>query len=155
VRKNRAERREVKPDSVYDSVLVNRFINKIMLDGKKSLAEKLLYESMEQLQEQTGDQPVTILQEALDNVMPTLEVKSRRIGGSNYQVPVEVDDHRRRSLAIRWIVNDARSRNDRTMKERISKAILDAYNNEGGAVRKKEEVHRMAEANRAFAHYGW
>jgi len=155
VRKNRAERREVKPDSVYDSVLVNRFINKIMLDGKKSLAETLLYQSMEQLQEQTGDKPVTILQEALNNVMPTLEVKSRRIGGSNYQVPVEVDDYRRRSLAIRWIINDARSRNDRTMKERLTKAILDAYNNEGGAVRKKEEVHRMAEANRAFAHYGW
>ncbi len=155
MRKNRAERREVKPDSVYDSVLVNRFINKIMLDGKKSLAETLLYQSMEQLQEQTGDKPVTILQEALNNVMPTLEVKSRRIGGSNYQVPVEVDDYRRRSLAIRWIINDARSRNDRTMKERLTKAILDAYNNEGGAVRKKEEVHRMAEANRAFAHYGW
>jgi small subunit ribosomal protein S7 len=155
VRKNRAERREVKPDSVYDSVLVNRFINKIMLDGKKSLAESLLYEAMELLQEETGEEPVTILQEALENVMPTLEVKSRRIGGSNYQVPVEVSDHRRRSLAIRWIINDARGRNERTMKERITNAIMDAYNNEGGAVRKKEEVHRMAEANRAFAHYGW
>lgn len=155
MRKHRAERREVKPDSVYDSVLVNRFINKIMLDGKKSLAETLLYDAMEDLQEDTGDEPITILEEAVSNVMPTLEVKSRRIGGSNYQVPVEVDDFRRRSLAIRWIVNDAKNRNERTMKERITKAIMDAYNNTGGAVRKKEEIHRMAEANKAFAHYGW
>lgn len=155
VRKNRAERREVKPDSVYNSVLVNRFINKIMMAGKKSLAESLLYEAMDQLQEQTGEEPVTVLQEALSNVMPTLEVKSRRIGGSNYQVPVEVSDHRRRSLAIRWIINDARNRNERTMKERLNNAIMEAYNNQGGAVRKKEEIHRMAEANRAFAHYGW
>jgi small subunit ribosomal protein S7 len=155
VRKNRAERREVKPDSVYNSVLVNRFINKIMLDGKKSLAETLLYDAMDLLREETGEEPITVLQEALNNVMPTLEVKSRRIGGSNYQVPVEVSDYRRRSLAIRWIVEDARNRNERTMKERITKALLEAYNNSGGAVRKKEEVHRMAEANRAFAHYGW
>jgi len=155
VRKNRAERREVKPDSVYNSVLVNRFINKIMLDGKKSLAESLLYDAMDLLKEETGEEPITVLQEALSNVMPTLEVKSRRIGGSNYQVPVEVSDYRRRSLAIRWIVEDARNRNERTMKERITKALLEAYNNSGGAVRKKEEVHRMAEANRAFAHYGW
>jgi small subunit ribosomal protein S7 len=155
VRKNRAERREVKPDSVYNSVLVNRFINKIMLDGKKSLAESLLYDAMDLLKEETGEEPITVLQEALNNVMPTLEVKSRRIGGSNYQVPVEVSDYRRRSLAIRWIVEDARNRNERTMKERITKALLEAYNNSGGAVRKKEEVHRMAEANRAFAHYGW
>ncbi|MGM0444850.1 MAG: 30S ribosomal protein S7 [Bacillota bacterium] len=155
MRKNRAERREVKPDSVYNSVLVNRFINKIMLDGKKSLAESLLYDAMDLLKEETGEEPTTVLEEALSNVMPTLEVKSRRIGGSNYQVPVEVSDYRRRSLAIRWIVEDARNRNERTMKERITKALLDAYNNSGGAVRKKEEVHRMAEANRAFAHYGW
>ncbi len=155
MRKNRAERREVKPDSVYNSVLVNRFINKIMLDGKKSLAESLLYDAMDLLKEETGEEPITVLQEALNNVMPTLEVKSRRIGGSNYQVPVEVSDYRRRSLAIRWIVEDARNRNERTMKERITKALLEAYNNSGGAVRKKEEVHRMAEANRAFAHYGW
>ena len=155
MRKNRAERREVKPDSVYNSVLVNRFINKIMLDGKKSLAESLLYDAMDLLREETGEEPITVLQEALNNVMPTLEVKSRRIGGSNYQVPVEVSDYRRRSLAIRWIVEDARNRNERTMKERITKALLEAYNNSGGAVRKKEEVHRMAEANRAFAHYGW
>ena len=155
MRKNRAERREVKPDSVYNSVLVNRFINKIMLDGKKSLAESLLYDAMDLLKEETGEEPITVLQEALSNVMPTLEVKSRRIGGSNYQVPVEVSDYRRRSLAIRWIVEDARNRNERTMKERITKALLEAYNNSGGAVRKKEEVHRMAEANRAFAHYGW
>ncbi len=155
MRKNRAEKRNVKPDSVYNSVLVNRFINKIMLDGKKSLAESLLYQALERLQQETGDEPITILQEALDNVMPTLEVKSRRIGGSNYQVPVEVSDHRRRSLAIRWIINDARNRNERTMQERLTTAIMEAYNNTGGAVRKKEEVHRMAEANRAFAHYGW
>jgi len=155
VRKNRAEKRNVKPDSVYNSVLVNRFINKIMLDGKKSLAESLLYQALERLQQETGDEPITILQEALNNVKPTLEVKSRRIGGSNYQVPVEVSDHRRRSLAIRWIINDARNRNERTMQERLTTAIMEAYNNTGGAVRKKEEVHRMAEANRAFAHYGW
>ncbi|MDZ7671435.1 MAG: 30S ribosomal protein S7 [Halanaerobiales bacterium] len=155
MRKNRAERREVRPDSVYNSVLVNRFINKIMLDGKKSLAESLLYDAMDLLKEETGEEPITVLEEALSNVMPTLEVKSRRIGGSNYQVPVEVSDYRRRALAIRWIVQDARNRNERTMKERITKALLDAYNNSGGAVRKKEEIHRMAEANRAFAHYGW
>ena len=155
MRKNRAEKRTVVPDPVYDEILINRIINKIMWDGKKSLAEKLLYDALDIIKEQTGEDPIEVVKKALDNVMPALEVKSRRVGGSNYQVPVEVDDNRKLTLGLRWLITAARARNERSMKEKIVNEIMDAYNNTGGAVSKKEEVHRMAEANRAFAHYRW
>jgi small subunit ribosomal protein S7 len=155
VRKNRAEKREIMPDPVYDDVIVSRIINKLMLDGKKGLAEKAFYSALDIISEQTGEDGLTVVNEALGNIKPALEVKSRRVGGSNYQVPVEVDENRKRTLALRWLVTSARARSERTMKERIAGEIMDAYNNQGGAVRKKEEVHRMAEANRAFAHYRW
>ncbi len=155
MRKNRAEQREVEPDPVYDEVIINRLINKIMLDGKKSLAEKILYNAMDIINEKTGEDPIVVVKEAIKNITPVLEVKSRRVGGSNYQVPVEVDDNRKRSLALRWLTQAARKRNERSMTERFANELIDAYNNTGGAVSKKEEVHRMAEANRAFAHYRW
>lgn len=147
--------RKIEPDPIYNEVVVTRMINKIMLDGKKSLAERIFYDSMDLIKEKTGEESIEVLKRALDNVMPVLEVKSRRVGGSNYQVPVEVNERRRMSLAIRWIVDAARKRGERTMTERYANEIIDAANNTGGAVRKKEEVHRMAEANRAFAHYRW
>ena len=155
MRKNRAEKREIEPDPVYNKVLVNRLINKVMLDGKKPVAEKIVYQALEIIGKEIGDEPYTVYKEALNNVLPALEVKSRRVGGSNYQVPVEVDDYRKLSLGLRWLVDAARSRNERTMVERLSGEIIDAYNNTGGAVSTKEDVHRMAEANRAFAHYRW
>ncbi|MFW5985724.1 MAG: 30S ribosomal protein S7 [Halanaerobiales bacterium] len=155
MRKNRAERREIEPDPVYDEVIINRIINKLMLDGKKSMAEKMMYNAMQELREKTGEEPVVVVKEALENIKPVLEVKSRRVGGSNYQVPVEVNEERKLSLGLRWLIEATRSRNDRSMQERLANELLDAYNNTGGAVRKKEEVHRMAEANRAFAHYRW
>ena len=155
MRKYRAEKREVDPDPVYNEVLVNKLINKVMLDGKKSIAEKIVYQALEIIEEQTGEEPVTVYKEGMDNILPALEVKSRRVGGSNYQVPVEVDDHRKMSLALRWLLEAARNRGERKMVERLASEIIDAYNNTGGAVNKKEEVHRMAEANRAFAHYRW
>ena len=155
MRKYRAEKREVEPDPVYNEVLVNKLINKVMLDGKKSVAEKIVYQALEIIEEQTGEEPITVYKEALDNILPALEVKSRRVGGSNYQVPVEVDDHRKMSLALRWLLEAARNRGERMMVDRLASEIMDAYNNTGGAVNTKEEVHRMAEANRAFAHYRW
>ncbi|MDI3548849.1 MAG: small subunit ribosomal protein [Halanaerobiales bacterium] len=155
MRKNRAEQRKIIPDPVYNEVIVSRMINKIMRDGKKSLAESIFYDALDLIKERTGEEGIDVLKSALDNVMPVLEVKSRRVGGSNYQVPVEVNDRRRLSLGIRWIVEAARKRGERTMTERFANEIMDAANNTGGAVKKKEEVHRMAEANRAFAHYRW
>ncbi|MCK8828366.1 30S ribosomal protein S7 [Natroniella acetigena] len=154
-RKNRAQRREVDPDPVYNSKLVSRFINKIMLNGKKSLAENIFYDAMELITEKTGEDAKEVLKEALNNVMPVLEIRTRRVGGANYQVPIEVDNNRRLTLGMRWIIDAARDRNEREMVERFTNEIIDAYNEEGGAVRKKEEVHRMAEANKAFAHYRW
>lgn len=155
MRKNRADIRKVEPDPIYNEVIVTRMINKLMQDGKKSLAEKIFYEALDLIKDKTGDEGIEVLNQALDNVKPVLEVKSRRVGGSNYQVPVEVNDRRRLSLAIRWIVDSAKSRGERRMKERYANELIDAANNTGGAVRRKEEVHRMAEANRAFAHYRW
>ncbi len=155
MRKDRAERREIEPDPVYDEVLVNRLINKIMLDGKKSLAEKKVYKAMEEAADRADDDPVEVIKQALENIMPALEVRSRRVGGSSYQVPIEVDENRKISLALRWFVESVRSRGERNLEERIAGELLDAYNNSGGAVRTKEEVHRQAEANRAFAHYRW
>ena len=155
MRKNRAEKREVMPDPIYDDVLISRIVNKLMLDGKKGLAENIFYGALDIIGEKTGEDPIEVVNEALNNIMPALEVKSRRVGGSNYQVPVEVDEHRKITLSLRWLINAARARGERTMKERIAGEIMEAFNNTGGAVRKKEEVHRMAEANRALAHYRW
>ena len=155
MRKNRAEKREIMPDPIYNKVLISRIVNKLMLDGKKGLAENIFYGALDIIADKTGEDPIEVVNEALNNIMPALEVKSRRVGGSNYQVPVEVDEHRKITLSLRWLINAARARGERTMRERIAGEITDAYNNTGGAVRKKEEVHRMAEANRAFAHYRW
>jgi len=155
LRKNRAEKREVTADPIYNDVIISKIINKIMLDGKKSLAENILYNALDLIGEKTDEDAVDVLKQGLDNIMPVLIVKSRRVGGSNYQVPVEVDDERRLSLGLRWLVESSRKRGERTMTERFASEIIDAYNNTGGAVKKKEEMHRMAEANRAFAHYRW
>lgn len=155
MRKNRADLRIVDPDPIYNNVIVTRMINKLMLDGKKSLAESIFYDSMDLVSERTEEEGIDILKNAIENVSPVLEVKSRRVGGSNYQVPIEVNDRRRLSLAIRWIIDSARKRGERTMTERFANELIDAANSTGGAVKKKEEVHRMAEANRAFAHYRW
>lgn len=155
MRKNRADLRTVDPDPIYNNVVVTKMINKLMLNGKKSLSESIFYDSMDIISERTEDQGIEVLKKAIENVGPVLEVKSRRVGGSNYQVPIEVNDRRRLALAIRWIVDSARKRGERTMTERFAGELMDAANSTGGAVKKREEVHRMAEANRAFAHYRW
>lgn len=152
-RRRVAVKREILPDPIYNSVIVSKFINGLMLTGKKSVAENIFYGAMEVIAEKTGDEPLKIFKGALDNVAPALEVKSRRIGGATYQVPLEVSKDRRNALAIRWIVGNARNRGERTMKDRLVGELLDANNNRGGSVKKKEDVHRMADANKAFAHY--
>ncbi|MBA2356656.1 MAG: 30S ribosomal protein S7 [Acidobacteria bacterium] len=149
-------KREVVPDPIYNSALVTKFIGSVMSDGKRSTAERILYKSFEMVQEKTGEEPLKVFKKAIDNTKPSLEVKSRRVGGSNYQVPIEVNVNRRLSLAIRWIVSYARSRGDgKTMEEKLANELLDASNMRGGAVKKREDTHRMAEANKAFAHYRW
>ena len=149
-------KREISADPLYDSTLVSKFINCVMSDGKRSTAERILYKSFEIMKEKSGDDPLKIFKKAIDNVKPSLEVKSRRVGGSNYQVPVEVNPNRRLSLSIRWLVTYARSRGDgKTMQEKLANEFLDASNLRGGAVKKREDTHRMAEANKAFAHYRW
>ncbi len=154
-RRRVAERREVLPDPVYGSPLVTKFINGVMWDGKKSTAESIFYGALQQIGEKTGEDALKVFKRAIDNVKPTVEVKSRRVGGSTYQVPIEVHQERRGSLAIRWIVQYARSRGEKTMMDRLAGELLDAANNRGNAVKKKEDTHRMAEANKAFAHYKW
>ncbi|HJU55054.1 MAG TPA: 30S ribosomal protein S7 [Pyrinomonadaceae bacterium] len=154
-RRRVAERREVLPDPVYNSPLVTKFINGVMWGGKKSTAERIFYTALRQVGEKAGDEPLKVFKRAIDNVRPTVEVKSRRVGGSTYQVPVEVHQERRGALAIRWIVTYARSRGEKTMTDRLAGELLDAANNRGNAVKKKEDTHRMAEANKAFAHYKW
>ncbi len=154
-RRGSIPKRVVQPDPKYNDRDVAKFINKIMKDGKKSVAERILYNAFELIQKRTKNDPLKVFKKALDNVKPVVEVKSRRVGGATYQVPVEVRADRRLSLAIRWLVNYARGRNERTMIERLAGELVDASNNKGGAVKKKEEVHRMAEANKAFAHYRW
>jgi len=154
-RKGWVARREVKPDSVYGSDLVQKFINSMMWDGKRSTAQRIFYGAMDMIAQKTNDDPMKTFRKALDNVKPTLEVKTRRVGGANYQVPVEVNPYRRQSLAIRWLILYARSRGGKTMTDRLAEEILDASNLRGGAVKKREDVHRMAEANKAFAHYRW
>ncbi|ACI19333.1 30S ribosomal protein S7 [Dictyoglomus thermophilum] len=147
--------REIPPDPVYNSVLVQKLINKVMLDGKKSIAEKIVYGAMEIIREKTKQDPLVVLEKAVQNVTPLLEVRPRRVGGATYQVPIEVPPRRGLSLALRWIVRAARERKGMPMKERLALEILDALNNTGGAIKKRDEMHRMAEANKAFAHYRW
>lgn len=154
-RRGRVERRRIEPDPLFGSELVARLINKVMKDGKKGLAQRIVYGAFERIRQRTGRNPLEVFEQAVKNAMPVLEVRPRRVGGATYQVPIEVPPHRRTSLALRWLVQFARERNERVMVERLANEILDAANNAGGAVKKKEEVHRMAEANRAFAHYRW
>jgi small subunit ribosomal protein S7 len=149
-------KREVTPDPLYNSALVTKFIGSVMSDGKRSTAERILYKSFEMIQEKTGEEPLKVFKKAIDNTKPSLEVKSRRVGGSNYQVPIEVNVNRRLSLAIRWLVGYARSRGDgKTMEETLANEFMDAANLRGGAVKKREDTHKMADANKAFAHYRW
>jgi len=155
-RRREIPKRELAADPLYNSVLVSKFINTVMRDGKRSTAVGILYKSFDIIKERTGDDPLKVFKKALDNVKPSLEVKSRRVGGSNYQVPIEVNPNRRLSLSIRWLVSNARSRGDgKTMEEKFANELLDASNLRGGAVKKREDTHRMAEANKAFAHYRW
>jgi small subunit ribosomal protein S7 len=155
-RRREIAKRELLPDALYNSALVTKFINTIMQAGKRSTAERILYKSFDIIKERTGDDPLKVFKKALDNAKPSLEVKSRRVGGSNYQVPIEVNPNRRLSLSIRWVVGYARSRGDgKTMYEKLANELMDAANLRGGAVKKREDVHRMAEANKAFAHYRW
>ena len=155
MRKKRAERRDVLPDPIYKSKVVTKLVNRIMLDGKKGVAEKILYEAFDKVKEKTGEEPVSVFEKALENIKPQLEVKSKRVGGSNYQVPVEVSETRSQTLGLRWLVNYARLRGGHTMADNLADEIIDASNGTGNAVKKREDTHRMAEANKAFAHYRW
>ena len=154
-RKGPAPKREILPDPVYGSRLAARFINRLLHCGKKSIAEKIFYQSLDQLGEKAGEEPLKAFEKAVENVKPFLEIKSRRVGGATYQVPMDVRPDRQVSLSIRWLITNARGRGEKGMISKLSAELLDAYNNRGGAVKKKEETHRMAEANKAFAHYRW
>jgi small subunit ribosomal protein S7 len=154
-RKGPVPRREIQPDPVYQSELVARLTNKVMKAGDKSLAQRIVYTAFQRVEEKTGRKPLDVLEAAMKNVMPVLEVKPRRVGGSTYQVPVEVRPERRVSLALKWLVTFARARSERTMVERLANELMDAANGTGGAVKRRDEVHRMAEANKPFAHYRW
>jgi len=148
-------KREVLADPIYNSVVVTKLINQVMLDGKRGVAQKAVYEAFDLIKERTGREPAEVFEQAMNNIMPVLEVKARRVGGSTYQVPIEIRPERRQTLGLRWLVSFARSRGERTMSERLAGEILDACNNAGNAFKKKEDTHRMAEANKAFAHYRW
>ena len=154
-RRRRPEPREILPDPVYNSTLAEKFVNSMMWDGKKATSQKIFYSAMDTIRERTGDDPLKHFKKAIENTKPLLEVKTRRVGGANYQVPVEVPQNRRTSLAIRWILSNARSRPEKGMPEKLANELNDAANMRGGAIKKKEDVHRMAEANKAFAHYRW
>lgn len=154
-RKGHIPKREVLPDPVYRDIRVAKLINNVMLDGKKELAQTIVYQAFDLIEERLNESPLDVFNQAMENVMPVLEVKARRVGGSNYQVPIEVRPDRRQTLALRWIVQAARARSERTMKERLANELMDASKQTGAAHRRKEEIHRMAEANRAFAHYRW
>ncbi|MDF2563779.1 MAG: rpsG [Massilibacillus sp.] len=154
-RKGAVPKRDVLPDPVYNSKVVTKFINKVMLSGKKGVAEKVVYDAFESIRAKTGKDPLEVFETAMKNVMPVLEVRARRVGGANYQVPIEVRPDRRMTLCIRWVVNYARLRGEKTMNERIAAELLDAANNTGASIKKKEDTHKMAEANKAFAHYRW
>ncbi len=154
-RKGHIAKRDVLVDPIYNSKLVTRLINKIMIDGKRGVAQTILYNAFEIIEEKTGRQPMEVFEQALANVMPMLELKARRVGGSNYQVPVEVTQERRLTLGLRWVVNYARLRNEKTMEQRLANEIIEAANGTGASVKKRDDIHRMAEANKAFAHYRW
>lgn len=154
-RKGHVAKRDVLADPVYNSKLISRLINKIMVDGKKGVAQNILYDAFKMIEEKTNENAMEVFEKALDNIMPLLELKVRRIGGANYQVPVEVRDERRVTLGLRWLVNYARLRGEKTMTQRLANEIMDAANGTGGSVKKKEDVHKMAEANKAFAHFKW
>lgn len=153
MRRRKAEKREVQPDPIFHDKLVTRFVNNLMRDGKKGVARKILYQAFEVIEEKTGETPIDVFKNALNNTTPMVEVKSRRVGGATYQVPIEVSSARGTALSIRWLINASRQRNDKSMALRLSRELMDAAKNEGGAVRKKDETHRMAEANKAFAHF--
>jgi len=155
MRRRRAPQRPVEPDPIYKSKVLTKFINKVMLDGKKSIAQKITYQALERIESKTGEKGIDVFNKAIENVRPVMEVKSRRVGGATYQVPVEVRPVRQQSLAIRWIVDAARKRNERTMVERLANELMDAATEKGAAFKKKEDTYKMAEANKAFAHYRW
>jgi small subunit ribosomal protein S7 len=154
-RRHRADKREINPDPKFGDLIVSKFMNNLMYEGKKSVAETIVYGAFDKIQGKTKQDPLTVFHQALDNVSPAIEVRSRRVGGATYQVPVEVRIERRQALAIRWIITAARGRNENTMVDRLSGELMDAANNRGTAVKKREDTHRMAEANRAFSHYRW
>ena len=154
-RRHSAEKREIMPDPKYGNVVVTKFMNSIMHAGKKSVAETIMYQALDIIESKTKQNPIGVFEQALDNVMPTIEVRSRRVGGATYQVPVEVRPERGQALAIRWIIGSARDRSEHTMEERLSGELMDAANNRGNAVKKREDTHRMADANKAFSHYRW
>ena len=154
-RRGNVPKREILPDPVYNSVLVTKLVNSVMLDGKKGVAQKVVYDAFEIINEKTGKEPLEAFTEALNNIMPALEVKARRVGGATYQVPIEVRAARRQTLGLRWPTGYARKRSEKTMKERLAGEIMDACNNTGAAVKKREDTHKMAESNKAFAHYRW
>ena len=154
-RRHSADKREINPDPKFGDLIVTKFMNAVMYDGKKSVAETIVYGALDQVQAKTKQEPVTVFHQALDNVAPHVEVRSRRVGGATYQVPVDVRPERRQALAIRWLIAAARNRNETTMVDRLSGELMDAANNRGTAVKKREDTHKMAEANRAFSHYRW
>ena len=154
-RRGNVPKREILPDPLYNSVLVTKLTNSIMLDGKKGVAQKVVYGAFEIIKDKTGKEPMEVYTQALENIMPSLEVKARRVGGATYQVPIEVRPERRQTLGLRWLTTYARNRGEKTMKERLAGEIMDAANNTGSAVKKREDTHKMAEANKAFAHYRW
>lgn len=154
-RKGNIPKREVLPDPVYGSVVVAKLINSIMLDGKKGVAQSIVYDAFESIKKITGEEPLEVFEKAMNNIMPVVEVKARRVGGANYQVPIEVRADRRQTLGIRWLTKYTRARGEKTMADRLAKELMDASNNTGASVKKKEDTHKMAEANRAFAHYRW
>jgi small subunit ribosomal protein S7 len=154
-RKKGVPKREILPDPIYNDVVVAKLINSIMLDGKKGIAQSIVYDAFERVRKVTGEEPLEIFQKAMNNIMPVLEVKARRVGGANYQVPIEVRADRRQTLGLRWLTKYTRSRGEKTMSERLAKELMDAANNTGATVKKKDDTHKMAEANRAFVHYRW
>ena len=154
-RRGNVPKREILPDPIYNSILVTRLVNSIMLDGKKGVAQKIVYGAFDIVKEQTGKEPLEVFSTAMDNIMPSLEVKARRVGGATYQVPMDVRPARRQTLGLRWLTNYSRARSERTMAERLANEIMDAANNTGSAVKKREDTHKMAESNKAFAHFRW
>ena len=155
MRRRKAEKRDVQPDPIFEDKLITRFVNNLMRDGKKNVARKIVYQAFELIEERTGETGIEVFRSALQNSTPVVEVKSRRVGGATYQVPVEVRPQRREALAIRWLIKASRDRNEKTMKDRLASELIDAVNTRGSAVKKKEDTHKMAEANKAFSHYRW